>query len=65
MGINVDITGIKKAEEALRESEEKFRIVADFTYDWEYWRSEDNKFIYMSPSCLRLTGYTSQEYPLT
>ncbi len=52
----------QQAKEALKQSEKKFRIVADFTYDWEYWRTQDNKFVYMSPSCLRLTGYTSQEF---
>jgi hypothetical protein len=27
----------KKADEALRKSEEKFKTIADFTSDWEYW----------------------------
>ena len=33
-----EITERKEAEEALRASEERFRTVADYTYDWEYWR---------------------------
>jgi PAS domain S-box-containing protein len=57
-----DITIRKKTEEALRESEEKLRIVSDFAHDFEYWRSPDNKFIYVSQSCARLTGYTSVEF---
>jgi PAS domain S-box-containing protein len=57
-----DITERKRAEVALKESEEKFRIVSEFTYDWEYWRGPDTRFIYMSPSCLRFTGYTSAEF---
>jgi PAS domain S-box-containing protein len=52
----------KRAEEALRESGNKFRIVAEFTYDWEYWRSLDNRFLYVSPSCERITGYTREEF---
>jgi PAS domain S-box-containing protein len=49
-------------EEELRESEEKFRIVSDFTYDWEYWRSPDNRFIYVSPSCERIAGYKNIDF---
>ena len=30
----------------------RLRIVADFTYDWEYWRTQDNRFLYVSLSCV-------------
>ena len=36
--------------------------VADFTHDWEYWRLPDETFAYVSPSCLRLTGYEAAEF---
>ena len=57
MAIVTDITDRKLAEEALRESEERYHTVADFTYDWEFWMSPEGKFIYVSPSCERITGY--------
>ncbi len=41
--------------------EESFRIIADFTYDWEYWLGPDNRFLYISPSCERVTGYVYRE----
>jgi len=47
---------------ALKNLEEKFRIVADFTYDWEYWIAPDSSFVYMTPSCERITGYTPDEF---
>jgi PAS domain S-box-containing protein len=47
---------------SLRLAEEKFRTIADFTYNWEYWKSPENEIIYMSPSVERITGYTVQEF---
>jgi len=47
---------------ALRDSEERYRMVADFTYDWETWRGTDGKYIYVSPSCERITGYRQDEF---
>jgi PAS domain S-box-containing protein len=55
--LQVELTERRQAEEALRISEEKFRTVADFTYDWEYWVAPDGSYNYMSPSCERITGY--------
>jgi hypothetical protein len=36
-----DITEKMKSMEALRNAEERFRTVADFTYDWETWGIPD------------------------
>ena len=43
-------------------AEEKYRSVADYTYDMEYWLSNDNKIIYISPSCYRITGYKTADF---
>ncbi len=61
-----DITRGKLAEEALKSSEERYRTIADFTFDWEYWVDPDGRFIYISPSAERILGrpvskYTSAE----
>lgn len=52
----------KRAEEELREAELRYRTVADFTYDWEYWETPDGKLCYVSPSCERITGYKSEDF---
>lgn len=57
-----DITERRNAEDALRESEERFRTVADHTYDWESWRGADGRYRYVSPSCERITGYSPAEF---
>ncbi len=61
-GVASDITERKQVEEALRESEERYRTVADHTFDWEYWLTPDGKLTYCSPSCERVTGYRSEEF---
>ncbi len=57
-----DITERKQFEATLKENEEKYRTVADFTYNWECWQSPDGKFKYVSPSCKRITGYEAEEF---
>ena len=47
---------------ALEASEEKFRLVADFTYDWEYWSRPDGSYVYVSPACRRVTGFSAAEF---
>ena len=51
-----------KLNESLRQTEEKFRTVIDYTYDWEYWKSPEDTILYMSPSVERITGYTTKEF---
>jgi len=57
-----DIISQKRVEDALRESEEKFRTLVDWTYDWEKWVDPQGKIIYTSPSCERITGYSAVEF---
>ena len=49
-------------EEELTKSEQKFRTVSDHTYNWEYWIDPKGNFIYISPSCERITGYAQKEF---
>jgi PAS domain S-box-containing protein len=53
---------IKARDEDLRRSEERFRTFADSTYDWETWQAPDGRYMYVSPSCERITGYRSEEF---
>lgn len=62
VGAGRDITVRKQAEQALRQSEEKYRTIADFAFDWEYWLGPDGSYIYVSPSCERITGYTPRDF---
>jgi len=57
-----DVIEHKRAENALRQSEEKFRTLADWTYDWEMWLDPHGDIVYTSPSCEGITGYTPEEF---
>ena len=47
---------------ALQKAEEKYRTIADYNYDWEYWRDQNGIMLYCSPSCERITGYKPSEF---
>jgi PAS domain S-box-containing protein/putative nucleotidyltransferase with HDIG domain len=43
-------------------SEKKFRLLADYTNDIEYWVGTDGRIVYISPSCEWQTGYSQKEF---
>src|ERR1019366_5245180 len=52
----------QQAEQELTEAELRYRTVANFTHDWEYWETPEYELEYCSPSCERITGYSAQEF---
>ena len=56
-----DITDRKQAEEALRESEEKYRSMMEAMKDPVYICSPDFRVEYMNPSMIQRTGYDATE----
>ena len=57
-----NVTDRIHAEQALKESEQKFRTMVDYTYSWEYWIDPAGNFVYMTPSCQRSTGYKPDDF---
>ena len=52
----------RSAQKNVEVAELRYRTVADFTQDCEYWRRPDGSLEYISPSCRALTGYTPEEF---
>ncbi len=49
-------------DKQLKENEGILRIVTDISRDWEYWYHPKQGFIYVSPSCEDITGYSQEEF---
>jgi len=61
VGAIQDITELTETKLALEQSEEKFRGVAERSFELIFLSDETGKAIYVSPSVERITGFSSQE----
>ncbi|WPL18546.1 Bacteriophytochrome cph2 [Thiorhodovibrio winogradskyi] len=53
---------LNTAYERLRDSEERYRVLAEFSPDWEYWSSTEGDFLYVSPACEQVTGFPAEDF---
>ena len=52
----------RSAQRNVEVAELRYRTVADFTQDCEYWKRPDGALEYISPSCEVLTGFVPGEF---
>jgi PAS domain S-box-containing protein len=58
----MDVQNSEKPGKNIDDYETKYRIVADNTYDWEFWLGPEGQYVYVSPSSKRITGYDAEEF---
>ncbi|MDD5584214.1 MAG: PAS domain S-box protein, partial [Candidatus Omnitrophica bacterium] len=56
-----DITDRKKAEEALRESDTRFKQIADNAHEWIWEINKEGLFVYSNRAVEKIMGYTVKE----
>jgi len=60
--LEATVEELKASQEALARSEERYRMVADYNYDWESWIGPNGNLRYISPSCERISGYPPERF---
>ncbi len=61
MAVYDDVTVSKQSELATRMSEQRFRAIANYTYDWEIWVGPTGRVLWMNPAATRISGYAVEE----
>jgi PAS domain S-box-containing protein len=67
---NIEAAGEAERPAIASDAENRFRAIADYTYDWESWHGADGRLIWVNRAVERLTGYdaaeclTMPDYPL-
>ena len=61
LGVSRDITDRKVIEDAMRKSEEQFRLLAENVNDVIWTLDINGRFLYLSPSLERLRGFKPEE----
>ena len=56
-----DVSARKRTELVTKMTDQCFRAIADYTYNWEVWISPSGRVLWTNPAAQRVTGYTIKE----
>lgn len=53
---------IRLTESLVEANQARYRVLADYAPDWEFWLSPEGRFEYVSPACFKVTGYPAEAF---
>jgi len=56
-----DVSARKRTELVARMTDQCFRAIANYTYDWEIWVGPPGRVLWTNPAAQRVTGYSIKE----
>ena len=56
-----DVSARKRTELVARMTDQCFRAIANYTYDWEVWVGPPGRILWTNPAVQRVTGYSIKE----
>ncbi|MDO9043045.1 MAG: ATP-binding protein [Desulfocapsaceae bacterium] len=59
---NVMLGKLDRQQEELRQSEEIYRTVTEFSFEFIFWRGPEKKMIFVSQNCRQFTGYSEEKF---
>jgi PAS domain S-box-containing protein len=61
MAVYDDVSAQKRSELMTRMTDQCFRAIANYTYDWEVWVGPTSRILWTNPAVKRITGYSIKE----
>jgi PAS domain S-box-containing protein len=53
---------VEQREKALRDSQQSYRILAEHSWNWDFWIGADGVYRYVSPACEAITGHPPADF---
>ncbi|MCP4260602.1 MAG: PAS domain S-box protein [Planctomycetes bacterium] len=61
MAVYDDVSARKRSELMTRMTDQCFKTIADYTYDWEVWVAPTSRVLWTNPAIKRVAGYSIKE----
>ncbi len=53
---------LRNRKQRLRDSEDRYRIVSEFSPDWDFWVGPDQQYRFVAPACEAICGYPATAF---